>query len=331
MLRRLANFLRRKHPELFWSLATLFVKKGYRPPIRRVEPGSSKLTPVDLYWERHTVRAPAIRTAAQSEQYLAWRFKRYPLFQQLAGLYGTHDDQVILDYGCGPGNDLVGFLLYTGASKVVGIDTSAQSLSLAARRLSLHHIEPARIELIQLFDSEPKILLENGTIDYLQSLGVLHHVSHPQEILDDFHRLLKPGGSATIMVYNRNSIWLHLHIAYAEMILKQAYPGLGLEPAFARSTDGVDCPISRCYSPEEFLALVQKAGFKAQFAGGYFHELELSLLQELREQALADPRLAKEHKTFLQNLSQDQDGYPLYQGLHAGIGGIYQLRKKEAQ
>ena len=27
----------------------------------------------------------------------------------LSGLYGQHDGQAILDYGCGPGNDVIGF------------------------------------------------------------------------------------------------------------------------------------------------------------------------------------------------------------------------------
>jgi len=57
------------------------------------------------------------------------------------------------------------------------------------------------------------------------------------------------------MVYNRESIWLHLYTAYDQMILKNAFPGISLEEAFARNSDGVDCPIARCYSAGEFIDL----------------------------------------------------------------------------
>ncbi len=82
-------------------------------------------------------------------------------------LYGTHKNETVLDYGCGPGNDLVGFLLYSKAKKVIGIDISRKALELAASRLRLHRIDPERVQLIETKDSRPVIPLVAESIEYV--------------------------------------------------------------------------------------------------------------------------------------------------------------------
>src|SRR5262245_51935468 len=102
-------------------------------PIRRGDGGAT--TAVDDYWTVHTVNSIPFRTATQSLEYLDWRFRDYPLFREMMGLYRPHDDAVVLDYGCGPGNDLVGYLVHSNAKKVIGIDVSMTALRLASHRL----------------------------------------------------------------------------------------------------------------------------------------------------------------------------------------------------
>src|SRR5262249_35422401 len=149
---------------------------------------------------------------------------------------------------------------------------------------------------------------------FLQCLGVLHHTSHPTELLKEFHRVLKFDGKALIMVYNANSLWLHLYTAYQKMIVENAYPGLSLADAFTKSTDGPDCPISRCYDSVEFIALCNDAGFTADYDGGYLSTWELSRLKEYGEKALTDERLQESHKEFIKSLTYDEKGYPLHYG-----------------
>ena len=91
-------------------------------------------TAVDEYWTRHTVRARRFRTRRASERNLEWRLSEYPLFREFSGLWGDRDGEVILDYGCGPGNDLTGFALNTGPAGI-GFDVSQTALHLAAQRL----------------------------------------------------------------------------------------------------------------------------------------------------------------------------------------------------
>ncbi|MBD0370368.1 MAG: class I SAM-dependent methyltransferase [Pyrinomonadaceae bacterium] len=293
--------------------------------VKRVE--CETKTAVDSYWSEHTVNSVPFRTARESEDYLAWRASAYPKFKELMNLYGEHDEEVVLDYGCGPGNDVVGFAIYTKAKKVIGIDVSPKALALANHRLALHEVSPERIELIQSSDSLSSVPLEDESVDYIHCAGVLHHTSSPQILLKEFYRVLRPGSRACIMVYNRDSLWLHLYTAYVRMIVQGDFQGLDLMEAFTRNTDGENCPIARCYSASEFTSICREAGFDCDYAGGYLSDTELASYKKHAKAALKDARLAEEHKEFIASLSFDEEGLPRHNGHYAGIGGVYWLKK----
>lgn len=288
---------------------------------------SPQVTPVDSYWNLHTVYAPQFKTITQSLQNLQWREQQYPLFKELMQLYHQHNDEVILDYGCGPGNDLVRFLHFTTPKKVIGIDVSLKALALARQRLALHKFDPSRVTLYHASDSFVKIPIQDQSVDYIYSQGVLHHTRNPQEILHEFYRILKPNGTASIMVYNKDSIWYHLNTAYYKMIVNNEFPGLSVDEAFSRNTDGPDCPISRCYTPSQFSDMCLQARFNVQYLGAYLSLIELDLIEKYYKQALQDPRLPLQHKEFLQEIQFSPQQLPMYQGKYAGIGGVYFLTK----
>lgn len=282
---------------------------------------------VDEYWTGHLVNAAPFLTARQSVRYLEWRFHEYPLFRELSGLYGEHDREAVLDYGCGPGNDLVGFAVHTGASRIVGADVSTTALELARHRLALHGVGPDRAELVRLTDDERALPFADASFDFVSSQGVLHHTSDPLAILRELHRVLKPGGSGSIMVYHRDSVWFHLHVAWELLVRDGRWPGQTAEEAFHRSTDGEECPIANCYRGPEFVALLEQAGFEARFLGGYLSQWELRAMQESWGFAIADERLAPEHRDFLRRLRYDYQHRPMVGDLHAGIGGTYRIQK----
>jgi SAM-dependent methyltransferase len=300
--------------------------KSHYPPVLTNDADGQTMT--DAYWGVHTVKNAPFLSAQQSLDYLQWRFNEYPLFRELMGLYGDHAGETVLDYGCGPGNDVTGFLHYSKARHVIGMDVSRRALELTAYRIALHNFPLERVTLQQLSDTQARIPLADGAVDYFLSGGVIHHTSDPHGILRELYRVLKPGGSGCVMVYHYNSVFVHLYIAYVRMIVDNAYPGVSLPDVFRRNTDGEDCPISRCYRGEEFAALCQQAGFEAEFVGGYMGEEEMDWLKRWSEQAKADSRLPAEHRQFLNELTFDASGYPLYRGKYAGIGGVYQLHKR---
>jgi SAM-dependent methyltransferase len=299
---------------------------GPRPDIRTARP-DDLATEVESFWGRHTVNTLRLWTPRGSRRQLERRFDQYPLFREFSGLWGEHDDEVILDYGCGPGNDMTGFALYTKARKIIGIDVSAKALSIAADRLAMHRVNPERVELIHAEDTDAEIPLDDASVDYWQSQGVIHHASHPEALLRELHRVLRPGGRACVMVYNRDSVWFNLYVAYELMIRDATYADLPVEEAFARSTDADDCPISRSYRGAEFVALCEAAGFEAEYLGGYLSRLELGSIKASLSPAIDEPRLDPRSREFLRSLTFDADGLPVHEGLHAGIGGTYRLSR----
>lgn len=280
---------------------------------------------VEAYWSEHTVNDTSFKTKEESLAYLAWRSAVYPMAYSMLDLYGRHEGQTILDFGCGPGNDLVGFLEYSGASKVIGMDVSQKALRLSRKRLKLHRFGRGRSDLVLVRD-DGKIPLKSSSIDHINCQGVLHHVTHPEKTLQEFRRVLKPGGTASIMVYNRDSLFFHLYVAYERQILNGDFRNLSTEAAFARMTDGEDCPKSIAYKPYDFVSLCEEAGFSVSYKGGFFADIELEKLSSLGEEAKASPELDEEHKAFIRSLGW-RDGFPLHDVVPAGVGGVYLLSK----
>jgi ubiquinone/menaquinone biosynthesis C-methylase UbiE len=310
----------------FWDLVTRVRGLGVLPAIKIS--GSNQPTAIDQFWSKNTVYAPSMKSAFHSRMNLEWRFRAHPMFKELTNLYGDHQNELILDYGCGPGNDLVGFACNSRARKIIGMDISHKSLELAAHRLALHKIDPERVELIQIHDANPEIDLPDEALDFISCQGVLMHTSQPEKILAEFFRILKPNSNACVMVYSQPSIWFNLYTAYEQMIVRNVFSGLGIDEAFSRNTDGSDCPMARCYPIEEFIQLCKGAGFQCNFAGGYLTETEMISLTRYLKPALKDQRLDEIHRQYLRKLMPDDRGYPKYQGYYAGVSGVYHLYKK---
>ena len=230
---------------------------------------------------------------------------------------------MVLDYGCGPGHDLVGFSEYSRPSRLLAMDVSPSSLAEAEARLTLHGHSA---EFVLLKPRDKKLPLADASVDYIHCSGVLHHVPNPEFILAEFQRILKPGGEARLMVYNYFSIWMHLYVAYHKRIVEGTLAELDLMSAFARSTDGERCPISLAFRPMEFSSLCRSVGFSANFVGAAVASFEASLVGT-RFNAIGDERLPEESRNFLTALTFDAQLLPMYGENHAGIDACFLLQK----
>jgi ubiquinone/menaquinone biosynthesis C-methylase UbiE len=274
------------------------------------------------YWDLHNVSGHRRFSSRQeSVDYLEWRNAQYLGYARLMPC-GGFDGKAILDYGCGPGNDLAGFLEYSKPRRLAGADISKTALAQARQRSLLHG--GGDIELHRIGDSLSPLPFPDSAFDYIHCSGVLHHTPDPQAVLGEFRRMLKPDGLVRIMVYHYHSIWVHLYVAYLLQIRHRTDARLTLAEAFRRSTDGRSCPISRFYRKDEFISLCRLAGFDAHFSGTAVALHEMNVLP-LRYRAMQDQRLNKEHRDFLAELTLDESGLPHYGGDAAGIDGVYEL------
>jgi ubiquinone/menaquinone biosynthesis C-methylase UbiE len=274
------------------------------------------------YWTNHMVANRNHKTAQESLDFFHWRNSQYPGYIELMPVKGQ-DGKTVLDYGCGPGNDLVGFGEFSHPEKLYGLDVSKTALKASKERLDLHGI---RAELVHVEESANEIPFPANSIDYIHTSGVLHHCKNLDAILKEFHRILKPDGKISIMVYNYNSIWLHLFVAYVLQIQKNKLSEYSILEAFRHSTDGEGCPISNCYTKEQFIDIMNQYSFKGNLKGCYISSYELSFVERATA-AQSHPDLDVEHVEFLKALTFNDQNFPLYNGDIAGIGGCYTFSK----
>ena len=275
------------------------------------------------YWSIYKVHNENFRSREQSLNHFEWRNSQYPGYIELMPVK-NYDNKVVLDYGCGPGNDLVGFSEFSNPKELIGADVSKPSLELAKKRLLLHRKD---VRLLHLEEKENKIPLADNSIDLIHSSGVLHHCKNLNKILKEFKRILKPEGKINIMVYNYNSIWVHLYTAYINQIEKGKYVDLTLTDAFSKLTDGKHVPISKCYKPEDFISILNEFGFTGELKGVSISLTELISLKKLYV-ALKNRALKKEQRDFLSMVSFDKKGHPIYKSEVAGINACYNFKHK---
>jgi ubiquinone/menaquinone biosynthesis C-methylase UbiE len=277
------------------------------------------------YWNNHNVTYfYDFKSREDSLEFLDWRTGQYLFYEELMPTSGF-DEKVVMEYGCGPGHDLVSFLENSKPSKLLALDVAENSLALSKKRVGFHP-NPQVVDYIHLENFNQKLAIADDSVDYIHTSGVLHHIESIDELMKEFHRILKPGGKMRIMVYNYESIFVHLYIAYIQQIVQNTNANMSLAEAFKCSTDGKNCPISRYYTPDEFIQVGNNAGFSSTYLGAAISADEMKLLPQVYT-AIMSQALAKEHRNFLRALSFDEYNRPIYNEHVAGIDGIFELSK----
>src|SRR5262249_1174344 len=107
-------------------------------------------------------------------------------------------DRDVLEIGCGLGTDGINFA--RAGARYLGIDLTEASIDLVARRFDYENLDAA----LQVADAE-NLPFQDSSFDLVYSHGVLHHTPDTQRAIDELHRVLRPGGTAMVMLYHKNS------------------------------------------------------------------------------------------------------------------------------
>ncbi len=125
------------------------------------------------------------------EEYAPW-MPEVMGFQEFSGAR-------LLEIGCGMGTDLLQFA--RGGARVTGADLTPRSVEISKLRFRLYSV-PGQFVLA---DGE-RLPFADESFDVVYSNGVLHHTPGTDVAVREAHRVLKPGGTAKVMLYHRNSL-----------------------------------------------------------------------------------------------------------------------------
>jgi cyclopropane fatty-acyl-phospholipid synthase-like methyltransferase len=203
------------------------------------------------HWSEHQVAdLPLDITAEQSLAAMNIRNATYPGLLEL--MPTSQPGKVVLDFGCGPGHDVVGFLL-NGATAVHAFDVSPKARAMTEARITAHGFLNA-----QVMDRSYNCYF----YDHIHTAGVIHHIPRPHQTLRFLKNFLRDDGEIRMMVYSSESDF-YQRIA-------------GGDPAlFARLADG-EAPITRAWSSEEVVRMCRAAGLRAAYVGSYRHPGEMA-------------------------------------------------------
>ena len=129
----------------------------------------------------------------------------------------------VLEAGCGLATD--GMRFVRAGARYTGMDFSPTALEHARRRLEL---EDGAAEFVH--GSITDLPFPDASFDLVYSNGVIHHLSETQRAIKEFHRVLRPGGTAIVMVYHRRSFNFYVSI----MTVRRLLASLLLVPGAAR-------------------------------------------------------------------------------------------------
>jgi SAM-dependent methyltransferase len=111
----------------------------------------------------------------------------------------------VLEAGCGIGAQTVTLASRSPHSRFVSVDVSAESVALAAQR-----VEEAGLANVELLQGDIFALpFAAGSFDHVFVCFVLEHLAQPGEALLTLRKLLKPGGTLTLIEGDHGSAYFH--------------------------------------------------------------------------------------------------------------------------
>jgi len=171
------------------------------PQLRDLTP---KLKEIGTYWNERIhdleVAKNPVGTLGFFEDLDEYRFDKLSYLPKIVDFSG-YQDKKILEIGCGAGIDLAHFA--AGGGQTTGIDLSLTAIELAQKNFALRNLDGS----FQLMNGEA-LDFEDNSFDLVYAHGVLQYTEDPHKMSKEMYRILKPGGTAIAMVYNRIS-WLN--------------------------------------------------------------------------------------------------------------------------
>lgn len=241
---------------------------------------------VRAFWESDPCGSDTSTAADRLEYYREverYRYGSAPSILEI-GDFERYAGKRVLEIGCGLGTDGARFAL--AGADYVGVDLTDAAVAMARENFELRGLAGT----FERSNAE-ELPFDQASFDHVYSFGVIHHSPSPRRIVEEIRRVLRPGGTVTVMLYNRTSVNYYVEIMVvrkvARSLLRPSWsprllartlrlpratlegqrdnllriPHPTPEQWISMNTDGPACPLARVYSAGEARALF--AGFEA--------------------------------------------------------------------
>ena len=173
---------------------------------------------------------------------------RYELEPEILafGDFSSGRGKRVLEIGVGLGADHQRFA--EAGAILSGIDLTDRAVELTRRRLEAFGLKSD----VRVGNAE-KLSFPDETFDIVYSWGVIHHSHDTPRAVAEIYRVLKPGGSARVMIYHKYSlVGFMLWFRYA---LLTGRPFTSLRTIYSRY---LESPGTKAYSRREAAALFRE-------------------------------------------------------------------------
>ena len=245
---------------------------------------TEQIDDVRLFWDANpcgSTLSDLVERRAYFDDHERMRYSLEPHIPEVAR-FAAYSGKDVLEIGCGIGCD--GLQFARADARYVGVDLTPNGAGITKERLQIYGL-PGETYVV---DAEA-LPFDDASFDHVYSFGVIHHSPRTERIVDQIFRMLRPGGTVCVMVYNRSSINYYIEIMFLRklfrLLLWPAFmprllaallgfnreklerhralmlerPRMTKEQWVSMNTDGPDCPLAKVYNESEARALF--AGF----------------------------------------------------------------------
>ena len=171
----------------------------------------SDIEQVRQFWNTHINNEYYTKNERASEEYFAEitrkRYQHHYHLPELFAAMGPGAGRKLLEIGCGIGIDTVSL-------SEKGFDVTAIDLTESAIAISQERARKLNLSINYLVGNVERLDFPDNTFDVVYSFGVIHHTPHMRQAIREIFRVLRPGGTAYIMIYARYSLVNAIHVLF---------------------------------------------------------------------------------------------------------------------
>jgi ubiquinone/menaquinone biosynthesis C-methylase UbiE len=198
----------------------------------------------------------------------------------------------VLEAGCGVGAQTVALAQYSPAAQITSIDLSPDSVAQARKLVESRKLVNVTVQQADIFH----LPFAEAQFDHIFVCFVLEHLLNPAQALAHLRRVLKPGGSITVIEGDHGSAYFH--------------------PDSQAARQAIQCQVviqaqlgGNSFIGRQIFPLLSQAGFRAvvvsprmvyvdasrpEFVEGFTKNTFTAMIEGVQEQALASRLIAPE-------------------------------------